>query len=407
MNSEGLIYLLIFVAAGIILWIYIKKRMEQDKATKGVWHTFAGMKGLQEGKPENPSDLIFYGKNQRFPFILKRVMIKGKPGGRVRLFGQDITFRRGDTYHTYTQMNMQLFDLPKGLRICSDTLLRRMSKTLGAQDIRTGDQELDESAVIKGADPEEVRLYLTAERCSALKKYLKELELIEVREDGLHLERKGLIKEIGELERLHSLMGAFALSLSKPRPNTPSPSVSEGVTKTQPKGRQRVGPLNFVMGVVMGVVIALLFGGVSSFGVYVTYKDINLHQRLKTEGAIAIGKVLDKNTNSGERTEYHLNYLLEIASLKITNRVKVEPHLWDRFKKDDPIRIIYVPGKPEINLPEGVQLSSDKWVIFGFCSFVSLACAVMLIGMVAKLLKGGYREKKLLVAEEFEEGSEE
>jgi hypothetical protein len=31
----------------------------------------------------------------------------------------------------------------------------------------------------------------------------------------------------------------------------------------------------------------------------------------------------------------------------------------------------------------------------------------MLIGMVAKLLKGGYREKKLLVAEELEEGSEE
>jgi hypothetical protein len=224
MDTEGLLYFLIFVAAGMILWIYIKKRMEQDKATKGVWHTFAGMKGLQERKSEEPSGVLFFGKNQGFPFTLKRVMIKGKPGGRVRLFGQDITFRRGDTYHTYTQMKMQLFDLPKGLRICGETLLRKMSKTLGAQDIRTGDQELDETAVIKGADPEEVKHYLTAERCAALKRYLKELDPIEVREDGLYLERKGVVKEIGELERLYSSMGAFASSLSRPRSDTSLPS---------------------------------------------------------------------------------------------------------------------------------------------------------------------------------------
>jgi hypothetical protein len=403
MNTEGFLYLLIFMAAGIILWIYFKKRMEQDKATKAIWHTFAEMKGLQEGKPEDPSDLLFYGKNQGFPFTLKRVMIKGKPGGRVRLFGQDISFRRGDTYHIYTQMKMQLFDLPKGLRICSETLLRRVSKTLGAQDIKTGDQELDEKAVIKGVDPEEVKHYLTAERCSALKRYLKELDPIEIREDGLHLERKGAIKEIGELERLYSLMGAFALSLSRPRPDTPLPFASERVAKTKPKGPQKLGPLNFVM----GIVIALLFGGVSSFGVYMTYKDVNLQQRLKTVGVIAVGNVLDKNTTSGQRTEYYLNYLFKIASSKIINRVKVEPHLWDRFKKGDPIRMIYVPDKPEMNLPEGVRLSSDKWVILGFCSLVSLACAVMLIGMVATLLKGGYCAKKSLVAEELEKGSEE
>ncbi len=220
MDAEGLLYLLIFAAAGIILWIYIKKRLSQDKTTKEVWRTFAGMKGLQEGKPEDPSDLLFYGKNQGFPFTLKRVVIEGKPVGRVRLFGQDITFRRGDTYHTYTQMNIQLFDLPKGLRICEETLLRKVSKTLGAQDIKTGDQELDERAVIKGVDPEEVKHYLTAERCSALKRYLKELDPIEVREDGLHVELKGMIKEIEELERLYSLMGAFALSLSRPLADT-------------------------------------------------------------------------------------------------------------------------------------------------------------------------------------------
>jgi preprotein translocase subunit YajC len=59
MNTEGLLYLLIFVAAGVILWFYIKRRTEQDKATKEMWPTFAGMKGLQEGKPEDPSDLLF------------------------------------------------------------------------------------------------------------------------------------------------------------------------------------------------------------------------------------------------------------------------------------------------------------------------------------------------------------
>ncbi len=224
MNTEGLLYLLIFVAAGIILLNYIKKRMEQDKATKAVWHAFGEMKGLQEGRPENASELLFRGRNQGFPFTLRRVMSEGKPAGKVRLFGQDITFRRGDTYHTYTQMKIQLFDLPKGLRICRETLLRKVSTTLGAQDIRTGDRELDERAVIKGVDPAQVRQYLTAERCSALKRYLKELDPIEVREDGLHLERKGVIKEIGELERLYSLMGAFALSISRPKPDTPSSS---------------------------------------------------------------------------------------------------------------------------------------------------------------------------------------
>jgi hypothetical protein len=224
MDAEGLLYLLIFVAAGVILWIYIKKRMDQDKAAKAVWHAFAEMKGLQEEKPEDPSDVLFRGQNQGFPFVLKRVLIKGRPSGRIRLFGQDITFRRGDTYHTYTQMKMKLFDLPKGLRICGETLLRKVSKTLGAQDIKTGDQELDERAVIKGADPEEVKHYLTAERCSALKRYLKELDPIEVREDGLYLERKGMIRDIGEMERLYSLMGAFALSLSRPPSDTSFPS---------------------------------------------------------------------------------------------------------------------------------------------------------------------------------------
>lgn len=223
MNTEGLLYLLIFVAAGVILWVYIKKRTERDKATKAVWRTFAGMKGLREGKPEDSSDFFFYGKNQGFPFTLKRVMTEGKPAGTVRLFGQDMTFRRGDTYHIYTQMKVQLIDLPEGLHICKETLLRKVSKTLGAQDIRTGDQELDEAAVIKGVDPEEVKHYLTAERCSALKRYLKELDPIEVREDGLHLERKGMIKEIGELERLYSLMGAFALSFSSPPADAPFP----------------------------------------------------------------------------------------------------------------------------------------------------------------------------------------
>jgi hypothetical protein len=224
MDTEGLLYLLIFVAAGVVLWIYIKNRIERDKAAKAVWHTFAEMKGLQEGKPEDPSELLFSGQNQGFPFVLKRVLIKGRPGGRVRLFGQDITFRRGDTYHPYTQMKMQLFDLPKGLRICRETLFRKVSTTLGAQDIRTGDQELDETAVIKGADPEEVKHYLTAERCAALKRYLKGLDPIEVREDGIHLERKDMIKEIEELERLYSFMGAFALALSRPRSDTSLPS---------------------------------------------------------------------------------------------------------------------------------------------------------------------------------------
>ena len=225
MNTEGLLYLLIFIAAGVVLWIYIKNRIERDKAAKAVWHAFAEMKGLQEGKSEDQSDLLFCGKNQGFPFTLKRVMVEGKPAGRVRLFGQDITFRRGDTYHIYTQMRIQLFDLPKGLRICNETLLRKVSTTLGAQDIRTGDQELDEKAVIKGVNPEEVKYYLTAERCSALKRYLKELDPIEVLEDGLHLERKGVVKEIGELDRLYSFMGAFALSLSRPRLDSPFPSV--------------------------------------------------------------------------------------------------------------------------------------------------------------------------------------
>ena len=223
MNTEGLLYLLIFVAAGVILWFYIKSRIERDKAAKAVWHTFAEMKGLQQGKPEDTSDILFYGKNQGFPFILKQVMTEGKPAGTVRLFGQDMTFRRGDTYHTYTQMEIQLFDLPKGMRICRETLLRKVSKTLGAQDIKTGDQELDEAAVINGVDPEEVKHYLTAERCSVLKRYLKELEPIEVCEDGLHLERKGMIKEIGELERLYALMGAFALSFSSPPADPPFP----------------------------------------------------------------------------------------------------------------------------------------------------------------------------------------
>ena len=216
MKLEIIIFIFIFALVGIIFWRRIKKTMEREKTAQKVWQTFAGMKGLAEGKgkgKEDDADLVFKGQNQGFPFTLERFLREGKPVGAMKIGGRKVEFKRGDTTDVYTCMKLQLPGLPRGLHVYKEKTGSKIAKALGAQDIIVSEAEFDRAFMVKGDEPEEVKRYLTPRRREVMKRYIQELSEVELREEGLYLEREGQIGDLMELEKLYTRLGEMAAAL--------------------------------------------------------------------------------------------------------------------------------------------------------------------------------------------------
>lgn len=196
MNGSGILYVLVGVAVLFGGWTIVKSTLQRTRQARQTWRVFAAAKGLQEEKSGFPATIRLKGLNRGYPFVLERV---------VR--------RRGNSQQTFTHVYLGLADLPRGLRIQRRTGLRTLATLLGARGIESGDDQFDQVFVVTGRDPEDVRRFLTAERRHALKECFRDLEHLRVTEDGLHWERRGVVRELQVLERLYARLAELALAL--------------------------------------------------------------------------------------------------------------------------------------------------------------------------------------------------
>ncbi len=211
MSEETLFNGIIFVAAVVSAILIFSKSLTMNKRVSKVLREFAAIKGLNPGTTKNPGDILYTGNNRGFPFILEKVTERRKPADDVNLLTQTST-RAGYTMHTFTRMRLTMSGLPAGLSVYRENETRKISTAAGAQDIRTGDPDIDGTFVIKGKNAEEVTRFLTPERLNAFKIHLKGREHFDLRDNGLRYERKNATDSISELSRLYNKMGEFAAS---------------------------------------------------------------------------------------------------------------------------------------------------------------------------------------------------
>ena len=112
------------------------------------------------------------------------------------------------------------------------------------------------------------------------------------------------------------------------------------------------------------------------FGAYASYTGWVHDRSLEQEGRVANGVVLEKNVQTtierragerlGERTtETHYLVTVRFSALgeDITDTVEMDKDVWDPLKEQDPIRVTYLPDKPEIHRVEGQDAEFQLWKV--------------------------------------------
>jgi hypothetical protein len=109
-------------------------------------------------------------------------------------------------------MRITMSGLPAGMSVYRVNATREIPSLPGAQDVRTGDPDIDGYFIVKGKNAEEVTRFLTPERLNALKLHLKGREQFDLMENALRYERKNAVDNVSELNKVYTRMGEFAAS---------------------------------------------------------------------------------------------------------------------------------------------------------------------------------------------------
>jgi hypothetical protein len=146
------------------------------------------------------------------------------------------------------------------------------------------------------------------------------------------------------------------------------------------------------------------FGGIWLFcgapflilGVYSGIDRWHLQERFKKEAQITDGMVLTKRISrdtNNRSTSYWVGYRFASANgTVVKNEVEVSGELWDRLVEREPVRVTYLPSRPQTNQIEG---AGPDWI--GPLIFAGLGLFFAPIGGVIffKGLRGILRELRL------------
>ncbi|MBI4964521.1 MAG: hypothetical protein HY913_14680 [Desulfomonile tiedjei] len=161
---------------------------------------------------------------------------------------------------------------------------------------------------------------------------------------------------------------------------------------------RNLGPGNFWV----GAAAMAFFGGASLLAGYWGLEEIHLEWLLGREGISITGIVVGKTSEDWDdppSRNYYLLYTFRADSKTITKRASVDEDLWLGVKEKGPISIIYVPGKPELNLPE--PLGRYTAASFLFLTTMLVAAGVLftaiLVLMIYRKSMGHYRAAKWFV----------
>ncbi len=149
----------------------------------------------------------------------------------------------------------------------------------------------------------------------------------------------------------------------------------------------RMGPRNFWI----GLPVMLFFAAVTIGGAYYALSQVYLEWQLDRMGITVQGTLLEKKELADEdHTTYHFLYTFSVDSRVITHETRVDRDAYYASKEGGPIKVVYLPGRPERNLPAARELS-DFFLLCGAISAVAGAFfLVVTIGMIIKKTRGGY-----------------
>ncbi len=146
--DEGFFGLLVFLFIGLVALAAGLNARRLYLRRLAVWREFALMKGLQfvEASAGAPAKMIGVREGKSLEIA-------------VRSAG------RGKSRYYFTEFRVELTgELPSGLGLRRENPLSGVGKLFGAKDFRTGFEDLDQVAMIRGDAPEGVIEYFSDER---------------------------------------------------------------------------------------------------------------------------------------------------------------------------------------------------------------------------------------------------
>ncbi len=100
-----------------------------------------------------------------------------------------------------------------GLRITREGFISSVSKEFGAQDIEVGNPSFDAEALVKGADPDAVRAFLTPERQLRIQRFLRGSPNVTIDDRGIQIVEPGLVSDSRRVVAVVRAMAALATAL--------------------------------------------------------------------------------------------------------------------------------------------------------------------------------------------------
>lgn len=117
------------------------------------------------------------------------------------------TQRSNNSSTTYTRFRLTYPSLGLGLKLTKEGFFTGVTKIFGAQDIQVDDAAFDTDILIKGANPQRVREFLTPARRMRIHQYLRNHPNATIDDREIAWRSRGLIKQTGRLtNRIRNLV---------------------------------------------------------------------------------------------------------------------------------------------------------------------------------------------------------
>lgn len=134
-------------------------------------------------------------------------------------------------------------------------------------------------------------------------------------------------------------------------------------------------------------------------GIYIGVDNLRQQERFKNEAQVTEGMVLTKrisrstDSQGRESTSYWVGYRFRASDgTTVRNEMQVSEKLWDRLVEREPVRVSYLPGRPQANHIEG---EGPSWIVPGVFALIGFVFAGGGGVIFAKGLGGILRELRL------------
>ncbi|MFB6357376.1 MAG: tetratricopeptide repeat protein [bacterium] len=117
----------------------------------------------------------------------------------------------GKSQQSFTRLEVPVEgNLPEELELTNESFFNQIGQFFGRQDIEVGNREFDETVEVKGANPEEVRNFITPEITGMLTRLFRNHRWSQLTDDRLIMEQSGTVQDadvlIGRVEFLYKLL---------------------------------------------------------------------------------------------------------------------------------------------------------------------------------------------------------